>query len=202
MSTCISSAAAIRRAPRRSTRDSRRRHGRRRAARPRPRVGRSRRTAVQISARDKPVRADRTVAAAIVEPHQRACGIGAGGRADMHLVPRATRTERVARDAAQRLVAAQHGLDVEQARARRRWPAAPRSRRDRRSRGRASGSRRTARAPRRRGVMREDVDVPAFAADRGEVGDRRLRSGQDDQRGLGRDRWPGGPSTSSTRARA
>jgi hypothetical protein len=37
-------------------------------------------------------------------------------------------------------------------------------------------------------AVREDVDIPAFAAQRGEIGERRFRSRQDDERRIARQR--------------
>ena len=91
--------------------------------------------------------------------------------------------DRGSRALAQRLVAGQNRLDVEQSEAR----------------GLAGGAfdalgigdaapehliaAANARARARRAGMREDVDVPALGAQAGEIGDRRLRAGQDDEIG-------------------
>lgn len=109
----------------------------------------------------------------------------------MHFIPLERRAHRYPTDRAQRLVPVQGRFDIEQAK------TAGGAGRAFLSIGIGNASAEhlitTAKpqdqpaAP----VMRQNIDVPAFRAQCGQIGDGRLRSRQDDQPGLCRDRLAG-----------
>jgi hypothetical protein len=134
---------------------------------------------------------------ALIAPSARApsrqanCRARPGGFAHVHLVPLERRAQRHAAHAPQRLFRGEHGFHVQQAQpgdfARIAFdpqrigdPAAKHL-------VSAANPQHRAAAP----VMGEDVDVPALRAQERHVGNRRFRSRQHDQRGMGGDRRAG-----------
>lgn len=147
--------------------------------------------AMDVGTQHCPRRVYRAIAAAIREPGEGALRIRSAGLAHMHLIPLKRCAHRHPAHRPQRLVRVQRRFDIKQAK------AACTACRAFKSIGigdavskhliAAAQPQNQPAAP----VVRQNINIPALPAQSCQIGDTRLRSGQDDERGLHRDRLAG-----------